>query len=143
MRILSLLLLTFFSVFAQAEVLSFKSWKAERTEQAKQVLDRCQTELTAPPMAPPHSEARLHQAKQNLEVAQELNANDYFVLYLSQLPNETDFKEAAKKLTPDEVAEILTTVRKQNHSLDNGPDATLPLLAPTGTTASVAPIRRQ
>lgn len=58
-------------------------------------------------------ESRLQQAQLNLEVATELTINDYFVLYLSQFDSETAMREAAKKLSPDEVAELMIAFRRQ------------------------------
>jgi hypothetical protein len=45
-------------------------------------------------------------------VAQELAVNDYFVLYLSQFKSRDAFIEAAKKLTPEEAADLMMSYQK-------------------------------
>ncbi len=127
--------------------LGFKDWKANRVGEAKSNLEKLQIELdpnlpTAPGKAQVQSakvpgrvqkvvraDSRLTQAQTNLEIAQELSAHDYFVLYLSQLKAETDIQEAAKKLDPSEVAEIMIGIKKQLSS-----ESTIvapPLVTPT------------
>jgi len=60
------------------------------------------------------SKTRVSQAEINLTVSRDLSANDYFVLYL--LPQFKDNKEAlvqaARHLSPKEVAEILEAYEK-------------------------------
>jgi hypothetical protein len=57
-------------------------------------------------------ENRLQQAKLSLEVANELTINDYFVLYLIPSDREAVILEAVKKMTPDEVAELMRAYKK-------------------------------
>ncbi len=55
---------------------------------------------------------RIQQARLNVEIAAELSVNDYFVLYLSQQLGPEAIREATKKLTPDEVADLLQAYKK-------------------------------
>lgn len=55
---------------------------------------------------------RLRQAQLNVQIAHELTVNDYFVLYLSQFKERGAFLEAAKKLTPEETADLMVTYQR-------------------------------
>lgn len=115
------------------EVIGFGAWKTTRVEEARATLDRIQAE-TIPERGIPSQdkpelkkgvanpsrvqkggkgESRLQQAQINLEVATELTIDDYFVLYLSQIKSESAILEAAKKLSVDEVAQLMTAYKKQ------------------------------
>jgi hypothetical protein len=126
---------------AEIGVMGFQAWKSGRIDEARSILERVQMEIQldkAPSVerAPglpgalgkdakaPHGEAarapkgqrpeqRLDQAKLNVELNQELTIQDYFVLYLSQFKNRDAFLEAAKKLSPDEMAEIMMAYKKE------------------------------
>ncbi|MCB0369177.1 MAG: hypothetical protein KDD45_06895 [Bdellovibrionales bacterium] len=53
-------------------------------------------------------EGKLRNDLFSLEVAQQLNVQDYFAIYLTKLDNRSEaFKEAAQKMHPDEVAELI------------------------------------
>lgn len=52
-------------------------------------------------------EKQLDQSKWNLEVIQDLSVTDYFVLYLSQLPQSEKFQQAASKMSTKEVALLM------------------------------------
>lgn len=117
------------------ETLGFKDWKVSRISEARQALERLQMELdpnlpksrvrartqvakTQPTGVVRVQKAnrvdnRVSQAQTNLEIAQELSAHDYFVLYLSQLTTETEVQEAVKKLDPAEIAEIMIGIKNQ------------------------------
>lgn len=125
----------------------FKDWKTSRINEAKTELEKLQIELdpnlpTAQAKAQVASakvpgrvqktvraDSRITQAQTNLEIAQELSAHDYFVLYLSQLKSESDIQEAAKKLDPSEVAEIMIGIKKQLSS--EAPADSAPVGSPT------------
>jgi hypothetical protein len=63
-------------------------------------------------------DARVAHGQQNLEIAKELSVNDYFVLYLSQLKSKEAFVEVAKKLSHDELAELMMVFqRTMNNSI--------------------------
>lgn len=124
---------------ANAEILGFRTWKSKQIEEAKISLDVAKIDLRVKntggkskhsryiPVASPRLlaakknipdskraqswEERLNQAKLNLEIAQELTVNDYFVLYLSRVDNPDVFEEAAKKMTPEEMAELMRAYR--------------------------------
>ncbi len=120
------------SAFAQQptlpNVLGFQAWKTSRVDDAKANLDRIQLEkaangrpdkkadakeaATSRLQRATRSDQKLQQAQLNFEVAQELTVNDYFVLYLSQFKHRDAFVEAAKKLTPEEAADLMMSYQK-------------------------------
>lgn len=60
----------------------------------------------------PRQDNRIEQARMNLEIAQDLTINDYLHIYLSQF-NETDvLRDVARRMNPDEVAELLIAYQK-------------------------------
>ncbi len=137
----------FFFVFftaqvSQAEVLAFKIWKAQRIEAARNQLEKTQQEQRNIPLTMKDAKAakikmsqQLSQAQLNVEIEQELTINDYFVLYLSQLKGYESSLEAAKKLSPEEVAELLQAYQKHLNGLDqviepSSPSVTATLKSP-------------
>lgn len=122
-------------------VIGFQAWKDARVEEARTALERI--EKAAPP-APAKKNARapklkvdvkqLQQAQLNLEVAQELTVNDYFVLYLSQFKTRESFIEAAKKLTPEDAAELMMAYQKQISTSESSDSVPV-----TGTAPAQAP----
>ena len=56
-------------------------------------------------------EQRLNQAKINFEIAKELSIHDYIAVYLSQYSSRASMLEVAKKMSPEEVAELLMALR--------------------------------
>lgn len=56
-------------------------------------------------------EQRLSQAKINFEIAKELSIHDYIAVYLSQYSSRASMLEVAKKMSPEEVAELLLALR--------------------------------
>ncbi len=123
---------------AQAEVLGFRAWKNQRIEDAKAALERTNVESSGEKKTPAaravevrtnnslmqvkkasKAESRISQAKVNLELATEFSINDYFVLYLSQQDSPEAIPEAAKKMSPEEVAELMLAYKKRletNHA---------------------------
>jgi len=116
--------------------MGFQSWKATRVEDARGALEKLQFERSGSALAntkraesgksnetltgsrlqlAPKNlrvDSKRPQAQLNFELAQELTINDYFVLYLSQLKGREAFLEAAKKLTPDEAADLMMAFLK-------------------------------
>ena len=143
---IALLALLVSPAFGSVAPLGFKEWKTSRVEEARSALDKIQMELDPnlpaaqakahiPAAKAPgrvqkvgRADSRLTQAQTNLEIAQELGAHDYFVLYLSHLNSEADIQEASKKLDPSEVAEIMIGIKKQLSS------ESIPVLAPPMVT---------
>lgn len=156
---LSILSIAFFAIQSSAQseapVIGFQGWKNARVEEAKSALERIQTssdrspsqgakpaearerrnDSVTPPsrlqslQKNPRADQRLQQAQLNLEIAQELSVNDYFVLYLSQFKNRESFVEAAKRLTPEEAAELMMAYQRSLRSHEQrdpqGPSAGL------------------
>jgi hypothetical protein len=134
---------------AEAEILSFQAWKSARVDEARTNIDKIQSDKSGSAAAaaspkgaastglirPARTDQRLAQAQSGLEVAQELSVNDYFVLYLSQMRGREAFVEAAKKLTPEESAELMMSYQKHLSLNGSGYDETLP----SGAAASPTP----
>ncbi len=59
-------------------------------------------------------EQRLGQAKINYEIAKELTIQDYIAVYLSQYTSRASMVDIAKKLSAEEVAELLLALRGAN-----------------------------
>ena len=53
-----------------------------------------------------------HQTQWNLEVANDLSVNDYFVLYLANHPTANRFQQIAPKLSASETAELMESYAK-------------------------------
>ena len=146
--ILTFAILMLIGPVAKAEILGFRAWKNQRIEDARLNLDRAQSEASADRQIPSRTlhvragasgtriqraskgESRLQQAQLNLELATELTINDYFVLYLSQSNGTEAIVEAAKKMSADEVAELMMAYKKR---LDSGRSEIGLLPGPTST----------
>jgi hypothetical protein len=124
------------AVFAEVSVTGFQVWKAARIEEARGALEKSQGERSVPSNANtkrlepgkivetiaggrlqlavknPRVDSKLQRVQLNFELAQELTVNDYFVLYLSQLKGREAFIEAAKRLTPEESADLMMAFSK-------------------------------
>jgi methionine-rich copper-binding protein CopC len=140
-KTLSAFILSFVFLFASVahadtSVQSFQAWKTSRVDEARATIEKLQSERPTTVAAKildkkttdgnktdasarlqtaqksGRVDQRLQQAQLNLEVAQELTINDYFVLYLSQLKSREQFIEAAKKLNPDEAADLMMSYQK-------------------------------
>lgn len=125
---------------ASSEILTFQAWKTSRLEEARNTIERLQLEVALdrlPPVdrAPGEKavvvkqgvevattssrvgarilrpEQRLNQAKINFEIAKELSIHDYIAVYLSQYSSRASMLEVAKKMSPEEVAELLVALR--------------------------------
>ncbi len=125
----SLAMPTFMAGISHAQnesvVLGFQSWKNNRVDEAKTTLERLNSQEKSSEKKSGKSsnktarpDQKIQQAQINLELAQELTVNDYFVLYLSQFKQKDAFIEAAKKLSADETAELMMSYQKRL----SGPD---------------------
>ena len=92
------------------EIMGFKTWKSGRVDEAKAAVQRIQLDSS---LGAAHADRRLEQARLNVEISQELTVNDYFVLYLKPMKSKDAFVEAARKLSPDEVSELMVAYQKQ------------------------------
>nr|BFD57997.1 hypothetical protein CKG001_01040 [Bdellovibrio sp. CKG001]BFD61424.1 hypothetical protein BdHM001_01050 [Bdellovibrio sp. HM001]BFD65156.1 hypothetical protein HAGR004_01780 [Bdellovibrio sp. HAGR004] len=127
---------TAFTMKAGAEVKSYREWKTERVQaaQSKVMTLKAQIDLkksvgrslangTDPNMAHKAGleavstqdmsveklERELREEIYDLEVAKDLSVTDYFVGYLTKIQDKkTAFNEVAGKLSPEEVAELMT-----------------------------------
>jgi len=60
----------------------------------------------------PRQDNRVDQARMNLEIAQDLTINDYLQIYLSQVKSAEVLRDVARRMNPDEVAELLIAYQK-------------------------------
>lgn len=111
--LISLGVLILLSNSARAEILSFQDWKKARIEEAQSQLKA--SELFFSNSSDSAKRIKNVQkpevAKMRLEIAKELSIDDYFALYLSQFSEKSAFTEAAKKLSPDETAQLLMSLK--------------------------------
>lgn len=96
-------------------VLSFKNWKDGEVVKAQLVLQSLEdAEKNSPLQFGPEEQDKIKTARNNLEIARELNSQDYFILYLS--PNFKNnihaFTEAVQGMEPQDVAQILLAYNK-------------------------------
>jgi hypothetical protein len=97
------------NVLAQ-EVLSFKDWKKTKVGEVQtQIVQFESLQKTNSSRFGPEEQSKLKQAKTNLEIAQDLNAQDYFILYLSpHFQNDQQaYAKAAQMMSSEEIAQIL------------------------------------
>ena len=141
--ILGLILAMLVTPGARAEinssgVLGFQPWKASRIEDARATLEKIQTEAqidkpqAARPLEAKKNYQKFQQAQLNLQIVQELTVSDYFTLYLSQLKDRSMMLDAAKKLSADEIADLMLAYQKALSAMSAGSASekmTLPLLA--------------
>ncbi|MBL7544986.1 MAG: hypothetical protein JNL11_14310 [Bdellovibrionaceae bacterium] len=108
----------------QYTVRSYKEWKNEKVQMAikRVTITRAQIEYRrlnkqflqkaehsgAKDIELERLEATLKNDLYSLEVAQELSVTDYFAIYLTKQENKTEaYKEAAEKMTADEVSQLI------------------------------------
>jgi hypothetical protein len=152
-------------VVADLGVMSFQAWKTSRVEEARNILERLQSDAqldkapavdrspfdnnkkksekkdSARSIKSVRADQRVQQAQLNLEISQEFAVNDYFLLYLNQFKNRDSFLEAAKKLTPEEAADLMMAYQKHLTSNADTSDipSTLPVKSrPTSATQKTA-----
>ena len=125
---------TFPAASAAAKVKSYREWKHElvvdaqsKVAQVKAKIDAKKSSRTINPGSDPNLvrpmtleatvreipieklEKEMREEQYDLDVANDLSVTDYFVGYLTKVPNKkAAFKEVAGKLSPDEVAELMT-----------------------------------
>ncbi len=98
------------ATFAQEGVISFKDWKSQKVSGVVQAISELEDlQKKTPARFGPEETEKLKQAKINLEITKDLNAQDYFVLYLSpRFQNDQNaYAQAVKMMTAEEVAQIL------------------------------------
>ena len=113
-----------FTQIARGDVLSFQEWKKVKVTEA-QVLSSSPTEATTKAQASKAGKSsKLEASKLALQIAEELTIDDYFALYLSQFKDKSDFSDAAKKLAPSEMADLLMTLKStMDRAPSSGPQA--------------------
>ena len=117
-----------------ANVLTYQAWKSLRMDEARLVLERMTYEnqlekmpqidrspvpkpVAARPVKggrPERADARIEQARMNLEIAQDLTVNDYLVIYLSQFKSREAMLDVARRMAPEEVADLLISHQKMS-----------------------------
>jgi hypothetical protein len=126
-----------FAEINSSGVLGFTAWRQSRIDEAKSALEKIQTEaqVDKPQAARPQEAKRKYQQYQqallNIQIVQELTISDYFTLYLAQLKDRSTMIDAAKKLSAEEVADLMVAYQKAvAPSSSVSAEASLPLLAP-------------
>lgn len=128
-----------FAEINSSGVLGFTAWRQARIDEAKATLEKIQTEaqVDKPQAARPQEAKKKYQqyqqAQLNLQIVQELTISDYFTLYLSQLKDRSTMIDAAKKLSAEEIADLMTAYQKALATpsvTSASAEASLPLLAP-------------
>ena len=88
-------------------VLSFVEWKSLRVHEAQQKLEQASnTQTTQVEKFAGADKVAEQKLNFNVDVALQLNIQDYFSMYLKNLSKE-EFKEATKKMNQEEVSELL------------------------------------
>lgn len=82
--------------------------KSALTPQMPRQKNSAETQRAIRPQA---VDPRLRQARLNIEIARELSVNDYYILYLSQIKEKSSLVEAAKKMAPEEIAELVLSLQ--------------------------------
>ncbi len=146
---LSLGVIILFTQIARAEIMSFQDWKKFKVDQAQaQVAQPSKTAEAASagplPASSPNTNKnkspKIEASKLALQIAQELSIEDYFALYLSQFHERSDFIDAAKKLSPSELADLLLTLKSSlaRETPTDSPQS----LSFSSLTAPAAPIKK-
>lgn len=124
------------------KTLSPNQWMAAQVTEAENRVARLSNRITAArskekkPIEINKIEAELRVAKEYVKVVKELNIEDYFNFYLSELSNDEEaFAEAARGMSKDEVTTLLKTLLKERgRSREGAPGAsTISVLAPTAS----------
>lgn len=146
---LSLGVIILFTQIARAEIMSFQDWKKFKVDQAQAQAAQPSKTAEAAPAGPlqassPNSNKnrapKIEASKLALQIAQELSIEDYFALYLSQFHERSDFIDAAKKLSPSELGDLLLTL-KSSLARETPSDSPQSLSFST-LTAPTAPIKK-
>ena len=100
------------SFFIGNQIKSYKEWKGEKIHAVSAHAQTTRTQILKAKTERNSDlveslEKQEKQQQWNLDVANYLSVADYFVLYLSQQTQPERFREAAKKMTPTEVAELM------------------------------------
>jgi len=110
----SILIITGFCFMAHLalaqEILSFKDWKNNKIQEVQGQITRLEeAQKSSPIKFGPDGQSQLKQAKTNLEIANDLNAQDYFILYLSERfqNDQHAYAKAVQMMSPSDVAQIL------------------------------------
>lgn len=91
---------------AKPVVLSFVEWKSLRVHEAQQKLEQIAAAQVNKQGQPADEKSVEQKLNFNVDVALQLNIQDYFSMYLKNLSKE-EFKEATKKMNQDEVSDLL------------------------------------
>jgi hypothetical protein len=111
----------------QTPVKSYREWKAQRIHTAGSQIGVLKAQLTSAQMMGRTAQAanlqkEISQEQWNLDVAKELSVTDYFVLYLSQVPEADRFKQAAAKMSLNEIEEMMKAYSDAVGASQNAPD---------------------
>lgn len=71
------------------------------------------------------SEIKVEQARINLEIANELTITDYLQIYLSQFRSPEVLRDVARRMAPEDVAELLMAYQQKSASLGSVAESSL------------------
>jgi hypothetical protein len=102
----------------EATIKSFREWKSDKVQTViqrivltKVGISRSKVEGTA--VQTEQLTKQLQQEQWNLDIAKDLSVADYFMLYLANQTHPHRFQEAASKMSPPEVAELMEAYAKE------------------------------
>lgn len=135
-------------------VLGFDEWKNAKVEEARLALERLSFEKSVAAIAvagasksreakerPGKVDQRIDQAKLNLEIARDLAVEDYLKIYVSSLHDREALASVAKKLSADDVTELLMAYQQRQQAALSERPTSSPLATPATVLGSPRPSR--
>jgi hypothetical protein len=109
-------------------VKSYREWKTQRIHSATTEISSLRAQFTSAQLLGRKAQAEniqkeISQQQWNLDVAKELSVTDYFVLYLSQVPETDRFKQAAAKMNLNEIEEMMKAYSEAVGANQAAPDS--------------------
>jgi hypothetical protein len=128
-----------FAMAAEAnnDALGFRSWKAQRIQEAQRNYFELYTESQKNPNSQENAKKdQLAQAKTNIQVARELDMENYYALYFKKLSdNKEAFVKVIKQMSPEEVAELLMLYQKSLSRVEQELSSRSPVVSGLGITS--------
>lgn len=114
LTLIGLILCLCFGGIAQAAtpVKSYREWKAQKIQVASSQIGLLKARIASAQIIGHKEQSenikkQIDQEQWNLDVAKDLSVTDYFVLYLSQIPDADRFKQAAVRMSVTEIEEMM------------------------------------
>jgi len=120
----------------KTKILPFKVWKQKKIDEAKAIVSELRHDRKKTQVKPSEDltdeqqeqAQKLSQAELNLGLVKELSANDYFLLYVAPQfkGNSEALTQAAKTLSPRDMADILSAYQKRIQTSDSYSESETP-----------------